>query len=200
MLCPSENSCSLILSLLVVLGISLAAPQIKAAGPKNPIALGDKTPDFELPIQGQDAYLTLSDLVKDGPVAVIVLRGFPGYQCGVCTRQVGSFVNRAKALAKAVDNKPNRVVLVYPGDEKGLDRHAKQFLGSRRMPDPLVMVRDPGMEMITEWGLRWDAHRETAYPAAYLIGPGRRVKWAKVSDSHSGRASVEEILKAIKNL
>ena len=91
-------------------------------------------------------------------------------------------------------------MLVYPGEEQGLERQAKSFLGARRLPDPLVLVRDPGMEMIQSWGLRWNAARETAYPAAYLIGAGSRVKWAKVSDSHGGRASVEEVLQAIRKL
>jgi peroxiredoxin len=183
-----------------LLALTLDVPLVAAAGPKKAISEGDKAPDFELPIQGQDAYVTLSELVKDGPVAVIVLRGYPGYQCGICNRQVGSMVNRAKALGTAVGNKPNRVVLVYPGPEQGLDRYAKEFLGARDLPEPLVMVRDQAMEMISEWGLRWDAPRETAYPAAYVIGPGRRVKWAMVSDSHAGRATVEEILSALKQL
>ncbi len=182
-------------------GLPSASP-VLAANPDKPLAVGDKAPDFELPIQGQNGYVTLSQLNEQGPVVVVVLRGYPGYQCTICKRQVGSIINRTKALAAAMGDRPNRVVLVYPGNESNaeLDRLAKQFIGGRRMPDPLVMVRDPGMEMVKSWGLRWDAPRETAYPAAYVIGAGRRVEWAKVSDSHAGRASVEDILKALKNL
>lgn len=200
--CRSRRLLIQTLSILLIACGSLATTLAWAAENGQPLEVGDKAPDFELPVQGQDAYLSLSDLIADGPVVVIVLRGFPGYQCPICTRQVGSLANRAKTLATALGGKPNRVVLVYPGAETGLelDRRAKQFFGSRRLPEPLVVVRDPGMEMITEWGLRWDAPRETAYPSAYLIGPGRRVKWAKVSDSHGGRAKVEEILNAIKRL
>lgn len=169
---------------------------------KQPLRVGDQAPDFDLPIQGADAYLSLSDLAKEGPVVVIVLRGYPGYQCPICTSQLGSLINRASRLARAMGNQPHRVVLVYPGVESGLEQRAKRFVGSRRLPVPLVLVRDPNMEMISAWGLRWKDRRdrETAYPAAYLIGAGRRVKWAKVSDSHSGRATVEQILKAINNL
>ena len=167
---------------------------------EQPLAVGDKAPDFELPIQGRDDYLALSELIDDGPVVVIVLRGYPGYQCSHCKRQFNAFVNRANVLSLLLGEKPNRVVLVYPGEKDGLEQRARQFIGTRRIPAPLVLVRDPDMEMVAEWGLRWDRRRETAYPAAYLIGPGRRVKWAEVSRSHGDRASVEDVVKAIKDL
>ncbi|KAA5540404.1 redoxin domain-containing protein [Roseiconus nitratireducens] len=171
---------------------------VRAAGPEQPLEVGAKAPDFELPVQGEETYLRLSDMLADGPVVVIFLRGYPGYQCGICNRQVGSLINRAAALGKATGNQPRRVVLIYPGEEDRLERHADQFLGSRRLPEPLVMVRDPGLQTVTEWGLRWDEPRETAYPATYVIGPGRRVQWAKVSESHAGRSTVEEVLQAIR--
>lgn len=168
----------------------------------TPPAVGEKAPDFELPIQGEDAYLTLSELVADGPVVVIVLRGYPGYQCPICNRQVGGLINRAKTLGAALGDRPNSVVMVYPGQETGidLDRRAQQFVGSKKIPQPLVLVRDPGLEMVKDWGLHWDARNETAYPSTFVIGAGRRVKWSKISKSHGGRAQVEEILGAIKNL
>jgi hypothetical protein len=40
----------------------------------------------------------------------------------------------------------------------------------------------------------------TAYPATFVIGAGQRVKWAKVSSSHSGRTTAEEFLRAIRSL
>jgi peroxiredoxin len=186
--------------LLLISAAGWIAPPVSAAPFGEPLAVGEKAPDFELPVQGRDEYLTLSDLAVDGPVVVVVLRGYPGYQCPICNRQVGSMINRAGALSRALGSQPNRVVLVYPGEEDGLQRHADAFLGARRLPEPLVLVRDPGMEMIQSWNLRWNGRRETAYPAAYVIGSGRRVKWAKVSESHGGRASVEEILRAIRKL
>ncbi|MEO1618986.1 MAG: redoxin domain-containing protein [Planctomycetota bacterium] len=169
-------------------------------GSQGALAVGDQAPDFELAVQGSDEYVSLSELIKDGPVVVVVLRGYPGYQCGICNQQVGSLINRSRTLDTKLGNKPKRVVLVYPGPELNLERHAKQFVGSRRIPEMFTMVRDPGMEMITSWGLRWDARRETAYPATYVIGPGRRVLWSKVSKSHGGRASVDEIVRAIDKI
>jgi len=43
-------------------------------------------------------------------------------------------------------------------------------------------------------GLRWDAPRETAYPAAFVVDHKGYIQYAKVSDSHRGRATASEIL------
>ena len=194
---PTTKRRHLFVFLLLMMGMCVP---VDAQDSDKPLEVGDRAPDFELPIQGQDQYLKLSKLIDDGPVVVVVLRGFPGYQCPICSRQVGSLRSRAKRLETALGGKPNRVVMVYPGPENQLERKASEFVGQRRMPAPLVLVRDPDMEMVSEWGLRWDAPRETAYPSAFLIGPGRKVAWAKVSQSHGGRATVEEILRAIDKL
>lgn len=159
-------------------------------------AIGERAVDFELPIVGQKSFLTLSDEYKEGPVVVIVLRGYPGYQCPLCNRQVSSLANRARVLGEEA----HKVILVYPGETSGLDRRAEQFMGSRRLPEPLVIVRDDGMKMVKEWGLRWDAINETAYPATFVVDQNGRIAWKKVSDSHAGRSTTEEILKELRKL
>jgi peroxiredoxin len=53
----------------------------------------------------------LSQRLAEGPVVLVVLRGWPGYQCPICTRQVGEFIARAEQLKAA----KARVMLVYPG-------------------------------------------------------------------------------------
>ena len=158
--------------------------------------VGERVVDFELPVVGSEEYLSLSDEYEQGAVVVVVLRGYPGYQCPVCSRQVGSLANRAKGLA----GQAHRVILVYPGEGTLLKRHAGQFMGSRSLPQPLVLVRDDEMKMVASWGLRWRAHRETAYPATYIIGRNGRIRWKKVSESHAGRSTVEEILKELRKL
>jgi len=159
------------------------------------LEVGDRVIDFDLPVVGGEEYLSLSDEYKQGAVVVIVLRGFPGYQCPECSRQIGSLANRAKTLAKAA----HRVILVYPG-QAPLIRRAEEFKGSRRLPEPLVIVRDDGMEMVQQWGLRWNASNETAYPATYIVDRNGRVRWKTVSQSHAGRSSIEEILKELRKL
>jgi peroxiredoxin len=173
-------------------GVAIAEDQV---APKQ-LEVGDRAIDFDLPVVGGEEYLTLRDEFKEGPVVVIVLRGYPGYQCPLCSEQVSSIRNRARALASVA----HRVILVYPGQGTRLQRQAKQFMGSRSLPDPLVIVRDQEMKMVTEWGLRWDTPRETAYPAAYIIDRNGRVRWLKVSDNHAGRASVAEIVRELRKL
>ena len=160
------------------------------------IDVGKKSPNFELPVVDNDSFISLEDEYKKGPVVLIVLRGYPGYQCPLCNRQVGSLTNRAKALGKVA----SRVILVYPGPATMLQKHAEQFMGSRRLPEPLVLVRDEDMRMVEDWNLRWNAPRETAYPATFVIDKNGRVAWSMVSDSHAGRSTVEDIMKALRKL
>lgn len=163
--------------------------------PKRP-EVGKKVKDFDLPIVGEDKTIKLSKAYEDGPVVVVVLRGYPGYQCPICSRQVAGLANRAKVLDQAAE----RVILVYPGMESQLERHASEFVGSRTLPDPLVMVRDPGMEMVESWGLRWDAPRETAYPSTFVIDKTGKVAWSKISEGHGDRSNVSDILAALRKL
>jgi peroxiredoxin len=186
------------LACALCVAFSASAKAADATTETNRPEVGDKAPNFDLPIVGskEEEYLQLDDEVKQGAVVVIVLRGFPGYQCPLCSRQVGALINRAKALAEAA----HRVILVYPGEPDLLQRHADEFVGSRAMPSPIVMVRDPGMKMVTDWGLRWDAPRETAYPATYIIKKNGRIAWSKISTSHAGRTTADEIINELRKL
>ena len=140
--------------------------------------------------------MSLKEATADGPVVVVVLRGYPGYQCPLCSEQVGSLANRAEALGKVT----KKVIMVYPGAVSLLEKHAEEFMGDRTLPSPLVMVRDPEMKMVNEYGLRWNAPRETAYPSVFVIDKNGLVQWSKVSDSHGSRASVQEIIEQLRKL
>ncbi len=191
MLCPNRAVLPVLTAFFVMVVLS-ASPKCSAKGP----AVGDLAPDFNLPVVGEDDFLTLKDALADGPVVVVVLRGYPGYQCPLCSEQIGTLMNRAPALAKL----SKHVILIYPGEASALEKHSEEFLGSRSLPEPLTIVRDPEMKMITEYGLRWNSPKETAYPAAFVIDKNGRVKWSKVSDSHAGRATAEEIINELRKL
>lgn len=159
-------------------------------------AIADTVDNFKLPLVGEEGELDLMEELKSGPVVVVMLRGYPGYQCPLCSRQVASFANRAKAFAKVTD----RVILVYPGPADMLTQHAKEFMGQRRLPEPMKMVRDADMQLVSSWGLRWDAPNETAYPAAFVINQDGTVAWKKISNNHGGRATAEEVIKGLRKL
>ena len=55
---------------------------IMSAAPKA----GDKAADFTLKTL-DDKSIQLSDLTAKSDVVLVVLRGWPGYQCPICTRR-----------------------------------------------------------------------------------------------------------------
>jgi peroxiredoxin len=192
-LIPRRRLLSFICLTIVVTGLHAAANA--PANAKGP-AVGDPAPDFNLPLPGGKDYLSLKDANSKGPVVVIVLRGYPGGQCPICKQQVAGLINRAPVLAKLA----KKVILIYPGKAQDLDKRLSQFMGSKVLPEPFAIVSDPDMKVITEYGLRWKSPLETAYPATFVIDKNGHVKWSKVSDSHAGRASVQEIVEQLGKL
>jgi hypothetical protein len=70
-------------------------------------------------------------------LVLFILRGFPGYQCPYCVKQVHDFAEHASDF-KA---KNTKVHLVYPGPSADLDQHAKEFLEKQaELPSNVVLV------------------------------------------------------------
>ncbi|RYX85545.1 peroxiredoxin family protein [bacterium] len=165
------------------------APQTKAPQPPK---VGEIAPDFELKaIDG--TKVKLSEQTTKGPVVLIELRGFPGYQCPICTAQVGQLINKAQEFSKA----KAQVILVYPGPAEGLKDRAGEFVRGKDMPANFYLLLDPDFAVTNKYGLRWDAQNETSYPSTFVLDNTRKVLFAKVSHSHGDRASTEEILAAL---
>ncbi len=155
-------------------------------------AVGDTATDFELSGPG-DVTAKLSDLTSEGQVVVLVLRGWPGYQCPICSRQVGELIGKADEIAVAGES----VVLIYPGPADGLSEHAEEFMEGTTLPDRFHFVIDPGYEFTNAWNLRWDAPRETAYPSTFVINGDNVITFAKISMTHGGRSNASEVLEAL---
>lgn len=152
-------------------------------------AVGERAPGFTLnSVAG--APVAFDRLVAEGPVVLVVLRGFPGYQCPICTRQVNEFAGRAKEFAA----KGVRVVMVYPGPAPQLQAKAREFLAGKDWPGDFLLLLDPDYTFTLAYGLRWAAPKETAYPATFIVGRDGLVKFAKVSRSHGGRTTAAEVL------
>jgi len=182
----------LLLGSLVVLFTVCIASAMSARAEVMPPAVGEKARDFRLP-GGDGRAVQLSELTKQGPVVVVVLRGYPEYHCPACNTQTGQFFSAAGKLRAA----NAQVVIVYPGQSAGLADHAREFMNGKTTPAGFHVVLDPDYVFTNLYGLRWDAPRETAYPSTFVVDSLGVVRFSKISRSHGGRASVDEVLQAV---
>ena len=155
-------------------------------------AVGDQAKEFTLSTPGGEK-VQLASLLKKGPVALVVLRGYPGYQCAACDLQVRDFLQNAD---KFQADKAS-VVVVYPGPAEQLQQRAEEFVRGKTLPANFDLVLDPDYAFTKLYGLRWDAEKETAYPSTFVIEPNGKITFAKISQTHKGRASAEEVLQAL---
>lgn len=174
-------------------GCATATPSASSAAPAaKPPAVGDVANDFELPALVGDP-VKLSKLTDAGPVVLVVLRGYPGYQCPLCSRQVAEYLGKADAFKKAGAT----VVFVYPGPGEKLKDKANEFIKGKDYPEHFRFVLDPDYTFTKAYHLRWDAKGETAYPSAFVLDGARKVTFAKVSGGHGDRAAAADVLKAL---
>jgi len=157
-----------------------------------PPAIGEKAPDFTLSTP-EGKQVRLSDTVAKGPVALVVLRGYPGYQCPYCNRQAQDLLQSSEEFAKAGVN----VLLVYPGPPQDLSGKANEFLRDKHLPDNFDLVLDPVYQFTNAYGLRCDAPKETAYPSTFLIDSQGLIFFSKIAKMHGGRTTAAEILDAM---
>lgn len=171
----------------IALFLSAALPVLAAAP-----AIGTQAPDFTLKnLNG--ASVRLADETAKGPVVLVVLRGFPGYQCPLCARHVKELVNNAAALTTA----KARVVIVYPGPADIVQSKGSEFATDKNLPAHFEMLLDPDYVFTNLYGLRWNAPKETAYPSTFVLDKTGKIVYAKVSTTHGGRAPAKEILSAL---
>ena len=152
--------------------------------------VGAKAPDFTLSTPTGKA-VTLSTEQGGHGLVLVMLRGFPGYQCPYCVKQVRDFADHASDFK----TKNARVLLVYPGPPADLDQHAKEFLEKQaELPSNVVLVTDPDYKVTNLYGLRWDAPHETAYPSTFILDKKGTVAFEKISHSHGDRLSAQDAL------
>lgn len=153
-------------------------------------AVGAVAPSFTLSTPAGKPVSLANETGKQ-KLVLVVLRGYPGYQCPFCQKQVHDFVAHASGFAE----KGARVLLVYPGPPAELDAHAKDFLkGESDLPSNITLVTDPNYTMTNQYGLRWDAPHETAYPSTFILDKSGAIQFEKISHAHGDRTSAEDIL------
>ena len=162
------------------------------AAAQSPPAVGDSVPDFSLKDLG-GKNVKLSEQYAKGPVVLVVLRGYPGYQCPFCSQQVGNLLKSAKEFERS----GAQVVMVYPGPANGLDARAREFAMDKQFPANFSLLVDPDLKVTDAYHLRWNAPNETAYPSSFVIDRGGKVLYAKVSKVHGDRAATKDLLGAL---
>ena len=158
--------------------------------------VGQTAPDFKL-ASLDDKQHQLSKITKDSAVVLLVLRGYPGYQCPICSRQVGDYISQAEAFA----DRGAEVVMVYPGPSEKLKEHAEDFITGKTLPDNFHFLIDPDYTFTNAYSLRWDSKKETAYPATFVIEKAsRKIAYANVSNGYRGRTKAADNLKVLDGL
>ena len=153
-------------------------------------SVGSKAPDFTLATPTGHS-VRLSTQHSGSSLVVVVLRGFPGYQCPYCQRQVHDFIEHAAEFAA----KKASVLLVYPGPPADLGKRANEFLATQsKLPSNVVLVIDPDYKVTNLCGLRWDAPHETAYPSTFILDRNGTIEFEKISHSHGDRLSAQDAL------
>ena len=178
-------------ALLIAVSRLLAAP-----ARAEPPAVSAKAPDFTLSTP-EGKPVQLSALTSKSTVVLIVLRGYPGYQCPYCQKQAHDFqVHAGEFAAKGVE-----LLLVYPGPRADLGDHAKEFLAPEgALPANYHLVLDPDYSFTNLYGLRWDAENETAYPATFIVDRKGVVVFSAISRIHGGRTTAQETLAALSQI
>lgn len=184
-----------VIVLTLILAFGMATCNAAEISGQEPPRVGNQAQDFALSdIQGN--HVSLSDTLKHGPVVVVVLRGYPGYQCPFCTKQFGELFSKAKKF----EEHGASLVFVYPGPAPGLDKFAKEFIGARELPKNFQFLTDPDFKFTQQYGLRWDAPNETAYPSSFVIDSNGTIRFAKISHTHDDRASSTDLLEALAKI
>ena len=183
----------------IVAGVtaSLVAWSSWATGPtvlaQAPPAIGETARDFTLP-KLDETTIKLADLMAQGPVVMIMLRGWVGYQCPICTRQVGDFLKRAEEFEAATAS----VVLIYPGDPGVVRDKAEDFVTGTTLPENVHFVLDPGLLVVNQYGLRWNAPDETAYPSTFVFDKDGVIRFVKISHEHGDRSAASDVLEIVR--
>jgi peroxiredoxin len=186
------KSIALGLKLVCCASLLWAGITTATAAEMKPPQVGDTAADFQLKTPAGDA-VELEKLNKQGPVVLVVLRGFPGYQCPICNAQVGKLLGKAEQFAKLKAS----IVLVYPGESNGLKERADEFIRGKTLPNNVTLAIDPAYEFTNKYNLRWEKKGETAYPSTFVIDDQGKIVFAKISKTHGDRAAVEDVLQAL---
>jgi len=178
------------LAIFAVAVIALVTAPLRAETP----AVGSTAPDFTLNTP-TGTSVQLSKGLHQAQTVLIVLRGYPGYQCPFCQKQLHDYIEHAAEFAA----KKATVLLVYPGPPADLDQKAKEALAKQaNLPSNITLVIDPDYKVTNLYGLRWDAPHETAYPSTFVLDRNGKILFEKISHGHGDRTTAQDALAQLR--
>jgi peroxiredoxin len=189
----SLAAAAVVLAGITVVTVSAVPVPAPALPQTNRPSVGSPAPDFETP-RLDGSPLRLSDLTQAGPVALLILRGWVGYQCPVCTRQVGDFLGHAAEFQAAGAS----VVMVYPGDSSYVRERAEEFITGKTLPARYHYVQDPDLKVVNLYGVRWAAPDQHAYPSAFVIDRQGTTRFAYIGRNAGDRPAIADVLAAVR--
>lgn len=179
----------------------LAKSDIGTAAPKT----GSSAPDFTLPDVRGDA-VTLSELTKRGSVVLVFYRGA---WCPYCNLQLNAF----KSAMDDLRNAGASLVAVSPQTPD----HSLSFAEKSELP--FTVLSDVGNRVARDYGLVFrqddqptrlmkelgidlaqfngDESHELPAAATFVIGTGRRVRFASVARDYRWRVGPAEVIAAL---
>jgi peroxiredoxin Q/BCP len=92
-----SNGSGVLRTLRSLLPLACVVLAVGSAGAQTP-ATGSKAPDFRLDTPTGDSISLAKEPVK-GTLVLVLLRGFPGYQCPYCVKQMHDFVEHSADFA-----------------------------------------------------------------------------------------------------
>jgi peroxiredoxin Q/BCP len=176
----------------LLLALTISALAATPGGADHIPGVADHAPNFTLSTLG-GTTLQLSTLTGQGRVILIVLRGYPGYQCPYSLQQFNDFQQYAAQFAAL----NTQIVFIYPGPSPNLVSEATDFATTSSMPGNIHLVIDPDFTVINLYGLRWNAPSETAYPSTFIIEKDRSIFSVQVGKSHGDHPSAADTLAAL---
>ena len=172
------------------------------------LKVGDKAPDFELP-NATGKTVRLADLLQHGPIVVAFYRG--GW-CPYCNLELRALQKTLPEIEKhgaqlvAISPQtPDASLSTKQKDELTFqvlsDKHnavARQFGLVFTLPQEIrAIYKGFGHDLAARNG---DDSFELPFPATYVIGKDRTIRFASVNADYTKRAEPSDILAAIRQL
>lgn len=171
------------------------------------LSAGQMAPLFKAMDADSNLFI-LEDALEESPVVLIFYRGF---WCPVCNKHLGSIQDSLKMIEEA----GARVIAISPEKPEYLDVMAEKtgaeftllYDEGYKIADAFdVTFKPTSMQLFTYNtvlnGKLKDTHSDNAQllpiPATYIINVAGKIIWRQFDPNYKNRASVEEILAALK--